>query len=84
MLVSILKLLSPEETFNFGGSLEHFENTAIDPDFFQEKGVIELNTTGIDWLQLYCPRFDTLEKLAHLPRLSTSLKLNLRQSIMRT
>lgn len=77
VLVSILKLLSPEETFNFGGCLEHFENTAIDPDtIFQEKGVIELNTTGMTWLQLYCPRFDTLEKLAHLPRLSTSFKLN--------
>ena len=77
VLISILKLLSPEETLNFGGSLEHSNNIAVNQEtIFQEKDITELDIKAMTWLQLYCPRFDTIEKLAHLPSLSSSLKLS--------
>ncbi|EMG50842.1 EFM2 Protein-lysine N-methyltransferase EFM2 [Candida maltosa Xu316] len=75
VLITILKLLSPNEVLNFGNVQESTQIT--DPSsIFKEKEITELDEPTLSWFKSYCPRFDTLMKLAYIPSLSQSLRLN--------
>lgn len=74
VLITILKLLAPNELLNFGNDLEIIN---FDPEIiFNEKEIFEINESTLSWFKLNCPRFDNLIKLANIPNLSSSLKLN--------
>lgn len=78
VLLLFLKLLVPEQVHNF--SKETTTSTAgtdtpLSLEIFQEKDVEALVPAALPWLRQYCPRFNSAEKLARLPLLSGSLKL---------
>ncbi|KAG7665329.1 rrg1 [[Candida] subhashii] len=81
VLITILKLLSLDEIFNFSNSPDSTSTTnteVINPlSIFEEKNLdIITIDIALEWLSKYCPRFNSYEKLAHLPHLSNSLKKN--------
>lgn len=74
VLITILKLLAPNEVLNFGSDIE--SDISHPETIFQEKEISEISESTLSWFKLYCPRFDNLQKLANIPNLSNSLKLN--------
>ncbi|ABN66263.2 predicted protein [Scheffersomyces stipitis CBS 6054] len=79
VLITILRLFSPDEVFNFDPSESRSEDS-IEVDIeevFQAKN-LESHTVvkALGWLKINCPRFDCLKKLAYIPHLSESLRRN--------
>ncbi|QBM87228.1 Lysine methyltransferase [Metschnikowia aff. pulcherrima] len=76
VLVSFLRLLSPETSLNFAPSNQSTEKDmeGIDPAaVFAEKNV-DVDAQSWQWLQKFCPRFDSPLKLATIPTLAGTLK----------
>lgn len=75
VLLTVLLLLSPNEVCNFSpyekSTTEEKEELLT---IFQDKGVLELVDDAMQWLQVYCPRFDSKLKLSYLLSLGESLK----------
>lgn len=79
VLLTFLKLLSPEEVYNFTKPESvNDEDKEIDTSkTFEHKEITEeLLNTALGWLISFCPRFNNKLKLSYLPYLSTSLKKN--------
>lgn len=72
VLLLILRLISLDEVWNFTQD----DGSRQDPSkVFEKKNITQdLIEFCIPWLKQYCPRFDTAEKLRHLPNLCISLK----------
>ncbi|KAM9910936.1 hypothetical protein OXX59_000638 [Metschnikowia pulcherrima] len=76
VLISFLRLLSPETSLNFAPSNQSTEKDmgCVDPAaVFAEKNV-DLDAQSWQWLQHFCPRFDSPLKLATIPTLAGTLK----------
>lgn len=71
VLLTVLKLLSPNDIYNFADDEKTFDGIE---EIFGEKEVQDTVKEALVWLSAHCGRFDTALKLAHLPLLSTSLK----------
>lgn len=80
VVLLILKLLAPEQVFNFSPNTSKKDNDdseSVDSALiFTAKDVTGLVPIALPWLSAHCPRFNTEIKLAHLPSLSHSLKTN--------
>ncbi|OBA19777.1 hypothetical protein METBIDRAFT_32846 [Metschnikowia bicuspidata var. bicuspidata NRRL YB-4993] len=76
VLISFLRLLSPETSLNFAPiSHTHREDTRrIDPLLVLAKKNVDMDVDAWLWLQKFCPRFGTETRLADLPLLADSLK----------
>lgn len=75
VLLTILLLLAPSEVYNFSpykksSSEEKQELLTI----FHDKGVLDIVGDAMQWLKVYCPRFDSMLKLSYLLTLGESLK----------
>lgn len=79
VLLMFLKLLSPDEVYNFTKPEGvNDEDKKVDTwKTFQNKEITEeLLNTALEWLVNFCPRFNNKVKLSYIPFLSTSLKRN--------
>ncbi|KAI3406766.2 rrg1 [Candida oxycetoniae] len=80
VLSTILKLLSPEETINFGVFANRDQHFIVDEDewsVFKNHNVSALELKdAVSWLKLYSIRLNTSKKLARLPLLANSLRIN--------
>ncbi|CUM50871.1 uncharacterized protein AC631_04757 [Debaryomyces fabryi] len=79
VLLTFLKLLSPEEVYNFTKPESvNDEDKEIDTrKTFENKEITEeLLDAALEWLINFCPRFNNKLKLSYLPYLSASLKKN--------
>lgn len=76
VLLVLLKLLSPDQLVNFSPELNEDVELTGD-ELFKSKNLSNLEVTAsLEWLEPNCPRFSTLKKLAYIPKLSESLKVN--------
>lgn len=76
VLVSFLRLLSPETSLNFAPSGHSSTDDAKSRDHhvvFAEKNV-SFDLDSLEWLLRFCPRFSTLPALAAVPSLADSFK----------
>ncbi|KAK6201020.1 putative methyltransferase-domain-containing protein [Scheffersomyces amazonensis] len=76
VLVTLLKLLAPEEVRNFNSNAQVSTNIHLSPqDIFIKKG-LDINTVeqALSWFQIYGTRFNSDKKLSSVPDLSYSLK----------
>ncbi|CAI5756761.1 unnamed protein product [Candida verbasci] len=73
VVMIFLKLFQPSQVTNFYTTAEDEK----DPDsIFKEKGIYQIELDlALVWLRDFCPRFNTISKLAAIPRLSNSFKL---------
>ncbi|KAK6455871.1 putative methyltransferase-domain-containing protein [Scheffersomyces xylosifermentans] len=80
VLLTVLKLLAPNEVFNFAPPSSIIEDTEEELDckqVFSDKGLEEsVVESALEWLKKFCPRLDNCLKLALIPQLSESLKRN--------
>ena len=79
VLLIFLKLLSPDEVYNFTKPESvNDEDKKIDTcKTFENKEITEeLLNSALEWLVNFCPRFNNKVKLSYIPFLSTSLKKN--------
>lgn len=79
VLILILKLLSPDEVYNFAApeSINDEEQAMGSSKTFDNKNISnDLLETALEWLTKYCHRFDDKLKLLFIPYLCPSLKKN--------
>ncbi|CCG21393.1 hypothetical protein CORT_0A10080 [Candida orthopsilosis Co 90-125] len=76
-LVTILKLMAPEEVLNFQQSQREQDIQSDEETIFNEKSVsLDQIANALPWLQNHCPRLNTSSKLSFLPHSSSGLRAN--------
>ncbi|GEQ68467.1 hypothetical protein JCM33374_g2135 [Metschnikowia sp. JCM 33374] len=78
VLISFLRLLSPETSLNFAprSQAASDDKKPIDPAATFKNKNVHLDVRAWEWLQTFCPRFNTSLKLATLPDLADSFKIS--------
>lgn len=75
VLVALLRLLAPDQVYNFSNAETHAEAPHDIARVFRDKNIdASTVTAAVAWLAKHCPRFDTVRKLAFLPLLSGALR----------
>ncbi|KAI5954105.1 rrg1 [Candida margitis] len=77
VLVTILKLLSPDEVLNFEPSNRQQNANPDEEAIFREKAISSIHLkNALTWLNNSCPRLNASAKLSLVPHLSLALRAN--------